>query len=473
LGIPAVSNANPPANAGAAPSSPPRATSSPGTTAAPRASSTPGVTPTPETTPTSSQTANVPSHIPTWTYDEYWGPGENASAAQVQAYVSYAEGGQGNTKAVSDCGSSSSCSSVFYFNPNMVYDCSSPFVAAAAEDWYVHEYGYTDSQHRVQGTLAQSCGAASSYTVYEANAASAGVQSYFSTYLQNNADAWNYYFMDDTAGTVVDQFYGPSGGMCGGLCYETEEQQNNAAVVSAHGSFASSMFHTNGTAMSFFYNGLSFDGAQTPNDLTVLSSSSHFVGAACENRVVDNGVLEPSMYAPVLNAMALVNATPSGKFVELNNGNDASGSSAQITERLVTIAVAWLGFSPARTIVWSNLEDSTNNLAIWPEEQLYPLQPLESMSAGASDVAVAKGVWRREFRACYKAGVAIGQCAAVLNSTSSPVVVASAWLEQSYGHVITLLGGDLLSGGSVVLSSTAFSANETTVPAGGALLLGR
>jgi hypothetical protein len=445
------------------------------TGASPRASSAPGATPTPQGTPVSgpTQSANVPKHIPTWAYDEYWGEGQSAPATQVQAYVTYAEGGQGNTKAVNDCGSSSSCSSVFYLNASLVYDCNSPFVAVASEDWYVHEYGYTDSLHRVQGTLAQTCGALSSYPVYAANSASAAVQSYFQSYLQKNADAWNYYFLDDTSGTVVDQFYGPSGGMCGGLCYQTEEQQNNAAVVSAHDSFVSSMFHTNGTAMFFFYNGLSFDGAQTPDDLTVLNSSSHFIGAACENCVVDNGVLEPSMYAPALNAMALINATPSSKFIELTNGSAASGSSAQITQRIVTIAVAWLGFSPAHTIVWANLEDNTDNLAVWPEEQLYPLRPLESMSAGASDITVAPGVWRREFAACYDSGTAIGQCAAVLNSTSSPIVVASTWLQQTYGHVITLAGGDIVSGGSVGVGSVTFAANATVVPAGGALLLSR
>jgi hypothetical protein len=465
--VPGVITTPDPASGGLVPS--PRPSSSPSAgTSAPKATATPPATSGP------AKTANVPRHIATWAYDEYLAQGQSASSAQVQTYVTYAEGGAGNGKAVSDCGSSSTCASVFYFNPNLIHDCSSTFVAQASENWYVHESGYNDAAHRVRATEPQSCNGASSYPVYAANGANPAVQSFFLSYLHANADSWNYYFMDDTEGTVVDQFYGPSGGMCGGsFCTATEEQPTNASVVSAHSLFANSMNHTNGAPMMFFYNGLAFDGAQTPNDLTVLSSSSHFSGAVCENCVVDNGVFRPSMYGPVLNAMTLVNHTSGGKFVELNNGTLSAGISTLDTERLVTIAIAWLGFSPNHTVVWANLEDDTNNLAVWPEELLYPTQPVQSMSSGASDIAVAPGVWRREFAACYNDGAAIGQCAALLNSSSSPVVVGQSWLSQSYGHVISLLGGDILSGGSVRLSATAFNSGANVVPAGGAVLLSR
>jgi hypothetical protein len=427
-------------------------------------------TPTPMTSSTPPVTT-APSHVPTWTFDEYGGQGQNATAAQVQMYVTYAEGGQGNNKAASDCGVSSSCSSVFYMSPNLIDDCNSPFVAAASEDWYIHEAGYTDAAHRVNSTSPQPCNGAASYPVYAANGDNPAVQSFFRNYLQTYADAWNYYFMDDTEATVVDQFYGPSGGMCGGFCYSTEELTNNAAVVAEHESFAAEMRHTNGTPMKFFYNSLTFDGATTPNNVNVLSSSGQFVGAVCENCVVDNGVFRPSMYGDALNAMAEINAIPGAQFVELNNGYSAAGSSSQVTQRLVTIAVAWLGFSPGHTVVWENLEDNNSNLAVWPEEQLYPMQPLESMATGASDIAVGSGVYRREFAACFDNGVSIGQCAAIVNATSTAVTVQPSWLKQSYGHVIQLAGGDTLSGGSLSLASNAFTINSTSVQAGQGILL--
>jgi hypothetical protein len=414
--------------------------------------------------------STAPAHIPTWAYDEYWAQGENATTAQVQQYVSYAEGGDGNDKAVEDC-STSSCSSVFYLQASLVYDCNSAFVAQASEDWYVHETGYTDSAHRLVGTLSQSCNGASSYPVYATDFTNAGVQAYFANYLRQNANAWNYYFMDDTSGTVVDQFYGPSGGMCGGICYSTQEFPTNAAVVAGHGSFINAMTHSNGSPMKFFYNGLSYDGATTPNDLGVEESSANFVGAACENCVVDNGIPVPGFYGDALNGMAKMNAIDGAQFIVLSNGFSAAGSSSQIEQRLITIAIAWLGFSPGHTIVWENLEDNTNNLSVWPEEQLYPLQPVEGMSSSSQDISVATGIYRREFAACYQKGAPIGQCAAIINATSSAVTVQSSWLKQTYGHVVQLAGGDTLSGGSVSLTTNTFTANSTTVPASQALLL--
>jgi hypothetical protein len=432
-----------------------------------------GSTPSPDPSSSPVATGTTPSHIPTWAYDEYWAQGENATSAQVQAYVTYAEGGKGNDKAPSDCGASSSCSSVFYLNATLVYDCNSAFIAEASEEWYVHENGYTDSAHRLVGTYSQPCNGASSYHVYAANFANAGVQAYFENYLRQNADGWNYYFMDDTSGTVVDQFYGPTGGMCGGICYSTEEFPTNAAVVAGHGSFVAGMTHSNGSPMKFFYNGLSYDGATTPNDLDVEQSSGNFVGAACENCVVDNGIPVPGMYGDALNGMAEMDAIAGAQFIVLSNGFAAAGSASQIEQRLITIAIAWLGFSPGHTVVWENLEDNTNNLAVWPEEQLYPLQPVESMSTSSQDISVATGIYRREFAACYQKGTSIGPCAAIINATGSAVTVESSWLKQGYGHVVQLVGGDTLSGGSVSLTTSTFSANSTTVPPSQALLLVR
>jgi hypothetical protein len=424
-------------------------------------------------------TKDIPTHIATWAYDEYWGQGANATGADVRSLVTYAEGGYGNGKALDDCATSPKyCYSVFYFASNQLTDSTlcpnsetSGFFDSSAESWFVHMSGHTDYDRRVHGEKEVSCSRGSQLApVYAPNTANAGVRAWFQDYLRTNADGYDFYFMDLTAGTVVDQFYGPGGGMCDGLCYSTEEEPTNAYVVDAHASFAGSMYHKSGAAMMFFYNGLSFDGAQRPNDLTVLASSDHFTGAVCENCVVDNGIFRPSMYAPMLNAMALIDETSTGKFVELNNGYSPAGSSEQIAQRLVTIAVVWLGFKGEQTVVWANLEDNTQGLSVWPEDLIYPTDPLETMAGSNVTIEVAPGVWRREFSSCYYKGSAFGRCAAILNANSGARPIESRWLRQSYGHVITLSGGEVLAGGELY-SSTTFRAGSTSVPAYGAILL--
>jgi hypothetical protein len=426
----------------------------------------------------------IPTHIPTWAYDEYFTEGADTPPDQVRRYLTYAEGGLGNLKAQKDCAGSDSCYTVFYFNPHLIYASSvcpnrayAGFIAAASENWYVHLSGYTDAAHRVRGTYTIHCKSGTdNEPVYVANDANPAVQAYFASYLQRNADEWNYYFMDDTGATVFNQTYGPGGGFCKGVtatgyCQTTQEFTSDEAVVQGHGALANALNHTNGSPMKFFYNGVSFQGDTA--HIEVLGASNRFVGAVCEGCVLAAGKLRPTMYRKVLTAMARVDRLPGAQFVELSTSDAAPGSSDEIGQRLTITSVAWLGFSDGHTIVWPNLEYNTKNLAVWPEDQIYPSRPLESMSGSADDIAIAPGVWRREFAACYNNGSAIGPCAAILNANATPVVVRAAWLRQSYGHSVQLNGGDTPSGGTVSLSSTSFSPNQTSVPPGQGVLLVR
>jgi hypothetical protein len=420
--------------------------------------------------------ALAPLHIPTWAYDEYWAQGAMATASDVERYVTYAEGGLGNDKAVKDCAATpKSCWSVWYFDPHLIHDSllcpanpDSQFVAAASESWWVHESGYTDSAHRVMGTYQQYCkGAKIPIPTYEANIANPAVGAFFANYLRTNASAWNYYFMDDAGATLVDQMYGPTGGMCrhsipNGWCRTTQEIPNDAALLQDQAQFLAMLRRADGTPMQFFVNG----------NPTLLQTSEQYLGAVCENCIVDLGSFRPASYARILTT--IVNVERMGrKYVILNTGDAPAGSNTQIEQRLVTTAIAWLGYREGQTIVWPNLEYNTNNLAVWPEDEIVPTEPLESASSSSNDIAVAPNVWRRDFTECYEAGKTIGPCAALLNANSNPVAVQPSWLKIAFKHVIQLQGGDILSNGSLVLSSTPLVPNETSIPAGGALLLDR
>jgi hypothetical protein len=432
-------------------------------------------------TQSTTTSGTIPHHIATWAYDEYWAQGSTATTAQVQQYLTYAEGGLGNVKAVADCSGSGTCHSVFYMEANQIYGStlcpdqgSAPMIAASSENWFVHMTGYTDKAHRVQGISSVSCKAGSgTQPIWIGNNANTGYETYENTYFQKNFNSWDYGMMDSTAGTVVDQMYGGSGGgFCNGsICHSTQELPTDASVVASHASLANALHHTNGTAAQFFFNGLSFDGAQNANNLDILTSTSRFVGAVCENCIVSSNTLETGNYQRVLNAMASIDNISGASSVILSTGNAAAGSSSQIAQRLVTTAIVWLGYSEGHSVVWPNLEDTSSSLAVWPEDSLYPSQPVQSMTTGAVNIQVASGVWRREFTSCYNNTVAIGACAAILNANSGAVVVQSAWLHKTYKHSVRLNGGDAISGGTVTLNATAFTAGSTSVPGGQALLL--
>jgi len=474
VGTGSVATASPSPKPGGASNPTPPAGSTPKASASPIASAAPAV-------------ATGPAHIPTWAYDETGGEGSGASSVLVQKYLTYAEGSEGNDKAQSDCDGAgpSPCSSVFYFDPNFIYDAPSCttriatlFMAAANETWFVHESGYSDAAHRVQGSYQGSCqGSTITTPVYLTNQNNPSVVAFFASYMQTYANNWDLYFMDDTSASVLTQAYGPGGGFCANnppddYCTTTQEYPTDASVVAAHAALFAALNRTNGTSMTGVFNGIGFTQAEYNLNL-VSASGGRAIGAACEECVVDGGTLEYQNYPRVLDAMATANATTGASFVELSTGYAAAGSVAQISQRLVTTAMAWLAFNGSSPIVFPNLEDNTNDLAIWPEDGLYPERPLQSMSSGASDISVASNVWRREFAACFLDGASIGPCAAVVNGNTSPVTIAGTWLTQTYGHLVTLVGGDVESGGSVALSQTAFTVNVTSIPAAGAVLLVR
>ena len=149
-----------------------------------------------------------------------------------------------------------------------------------------------------------------------------------------------------------------------------------------------------------------------------------------------------------------------------------------------------LGYSPGHLVDWADLERGSNNLAVWPEEGIYPTAPVQSMgtpggsnclagtgdvcsSGGHNDLQLVPGVYRREFAACYDQKVAIGACATIVNTTAAPVIVASSWLTGSYAHQVTFNGGDVQSGGRISPTGATFTPGTTTVGAQDAILLTR
>jgi hypothetical protein len=442
----------------------------------------PVVAPTPSATSTPVAIANVPVHIPTWAFDETGSQGGTAAAASVEKYLTYAEGGLANTKAQQDCDTSPKmCHSVAYTNPNLVYsDALCPFepdaqfLAASSESWFVHLSGYSDAAHRVQGSYSRTCnGTAETDPVYLADQANPDVVAWWNSYIQQNLNSWDYYWLDSTETTVAGQAFGPGGSFCPGVsaCSTTQEYPTDASVLAAHISFADALSHVNGSALQYFYNGFQFNSGTIENTSLLSEDPSYFLGAVCENCVVNAGVLQPANYTQVLNGMLAVNGIAGAQFVQLDTGSSASGSAAQISQRTVALAIAWLAYEDGHTVIFPNFEYTTENLAVWPEDLIYPGAPVQSMQWSANDIMVTGSVYRREFRQCFNEQVAIGPCAAIVNASSATVTVASSWLTQTYTHQITPQGGDVLSGGTLSLTTTTFTPNVTTIASGQAILL--
>jgi hypothetical protein len=444
----------------------------------------PEVAPTPSATTTPVAIADVPVHIPTWAYDEASAQGGSASAANVEKYVTYAESGFGNGKAVSDCATSPKvCHSVAYTNPNLVYDDTScpmvpdnEFIAASSESWFVHLAGYSDAAHRVHGTYSRTCkGTAGTVPVYLADQANADVVAWWKSFIQKNLNSFDYFWLDSTETTVGGQAFGPGGSFCPGVsaCTTTEEYPTDASVLAAHISFGNALSHVSGSALQYIFNGVQFNSGDIENTSLLSEDPSHFIGGVCENCVVDSGVLRPANYTAVLNGMLAVNGISGAQFVQLDSGSSASGSAAQIAQRKVALAIAWLAYKDGHTVIFPNFEDATDNLAVWPEDLVYPGAPVQSMQWSANDIMVSGSVYRREFRQCFNDREPIGACAAIVNASSSTVTVAKSWLTQTYSHQITPEGGDVLNGGTLSLTSTTFTPNVTTIAPGQAILLGQ
>lgn len=409
---------------------------------------------------------SVPTHVPTWAYDDGCNGGDTASAALVRQWVTYAESscGPDATKVLSDC--QGPCTAVQYLDANWIYKQGSlPVAADAHENWWLHEPGHSDSGHRIYkdfyggGNLL--------------NQSVTGVQDWFRNYVQTNYNSYPALFMDDTGPSLNAQLY-HSG-------YTTsDELSTDRQLQTAHEDFAAAMTHSDGSHFLQIDNSLSIN-PYLPTPFPMLDHSG-IHGVLAEGAPISDGDFT-GFYSTMLDDMAYIDHTSDDFMVMLSY--DSSGSSAARTTQTAT---EWLGYSGDHVVSWADLEYNSNHLSIWPEQGIVPENPVQTMSSpggsgclegtgkvcssgGALDLQVAPGVYRREFAQCYNQGTSFGPCAAIVNSTGSSVTIRGSWLSQSYGHRITLNGGDVQSGGSVNLSGASFTPGSSAVPAHDAVLL--
>ncbi|MGO9976980.1 MAG: hypothetical protein ACLP01_30105 [Solirubrobacteraceae bacterium] len=375
------------------------------------------------------------------------------------------------TKAVSDChvNGVTLCTAVQYLDANWIYAQGSvPGVqAASSENWWQHDPG--------QPATAANRIAISSYGGGNLlNQSNPAVDAWFDNYVHSNYNAYDALMMDDSSGSLSNELWGSG-------FSTSDELTSDSALQASHEQMAASITHTNGTPFMQIDNALSAnDNLSTP--FAQLGNPSTVVGVITEGAPMYDGTMT-GYYSSELDEMAYLDHTSNDFDVLLSY--DTSGSQQA---RLVQAATILLGYSQGHTVSWSDLNTNSDDLAVWPEEGIVPTQPIQTMGAptgvdclagqgitcsngGHNDLQVATGVYRREFAQCYDQGTKFGDCAALVNTTSSPITVPSTWLTQSYGHLITLNGSDLQAGGTVNLQGATFTPGQTTIPANDAILL--
>jgi len=417
--------------------------------------------------------APVPSHIPTWAYDDGCNGGVGASGALVRAWVSFAESNCGSRarKALDNCRwrKVTYCIAVEYLDTNWIYaDGGVPVARFAQESWWLHEPGYTDSAHRI--AVASFGGGA---ILDQSNPE---VEAWFRAYVRRHYNQYPALMMDNASASLAAELY--YAGMA-----SSDEVRTNRQLQIGHERMAAALTHRNGTPFLQVDNALN-SNPSVASPFPMLNRPWSVFGMLAEGAPEDDGTMTKD-YATLLDELAYVDATPDDSVVLLSY--DPAGS---LQSRRVQAATEWLGYDGGHVVSWSDLELDSRDLSIWPEEGIVPTSPIESMAApggrgclagegvicsrgGHNGIQVAPDVYRREFADCYYRSTAIGQCAAVVNASSLPVTVRVSWLRLPYTHVITMAGGDVQSGGRVVLSGAPFLPGVTVIPAHDAILLSR
>jgi hypothetical protein len=419
----------------------------------------------------------VASHIATWAFDDGCNGGAGSSSSLVRRWLTDAESNCGPAahKAQADCrsGRRSYCNVVQYLDTDWDFPEQPPLIAsAAAETWWLHEPS-RDGGTRIFSNDTSGSG-------YLDNQSIPAVRAYFQSYVRRYFNSDHDLLMDWQSPSLSQELYYST---C--HCTRTSEIRSNAALQAAHDAMAAAMTHRNGRPFVQADNTLP-SNPYLPQGMNMLNHRTGVDGWTVEGEPVDNDVLDP-YYSTLLDQIAYISTRTRGFIVPMSRAPE--GAPYQAQSRQIQEGTMLLGFSAGHLVDWAALEQGSSNLAVWPEEGIYPTRPVESMGrpggrgclagtgvvcsrGGHNGVQVAPGVYRRAFRSCYLNRVRFGACATVVNTTGAPVVVRRSWLRgASLHHQIAFNGGDVQSGGSLRLDGAPFAAGTTVVPAQDALLL--
>lgn len=423
--------------------------------------------------PDASTAANgIPTHIPTWTFDDTCTAGVRAGKSLVRRWVTFAASGCGphDHKAIRDCHSHgvTYCLDFVYLDAILVYHDMPPVDRVAKENWWLHQPGHHDRAHRL---VFHTAGVGLGNMLNQSRPA---VDRWFKNYVHKYDNPFNGLLLDDTAASPPDQFYGSG-------FTSSAEIKTVRGILAEHRDMAESLTHKNGQPFLQVNNGLSVNPYLKPA-FPELNDPNAVIGLVAEDDPINDGTLV-NFYSTLLDDMSYVDSTPNNFLVLLSY--DGWGG---LVARRIQEATVLLGFEPGHIVSWAALDTHSKDLQIWPEEGIYPTEPVQTMGkpggrgcltgggrvctiGGHRSLEVAPGVYRREFRECYNQGVPFGSCAVIMNDTGRKVRVKASWLTLSYSHRITMIGREVQAGGRINVDGASFTAGKSTVGADDALLI--
>jgi len=384
-------------------------------------------------------TLAIPKHMRMWYY--YGGLYVNGGlpASYVAAHADFVTIGANQAMADNFINAGGKYA-VYYTDPHLIPNCSGtrctgPMGSTTPETaWYHSSSGarLTTSSH--QDSL---------------NITSTAVPTAYHNYLTGllAGHKVNAVFSDDT-----EAIYDPT--------YFTYKFGALARELTSLGTLASSKFFAGQVALvqaathPVVYNGT---GAESPTQ--TLLTATNTLGRLDEGcavsyawRVNDNQGNPANQWTPEMNYMLFAYAHH--KYGICLSTNVTGGN--PIGDRLYGFASSMLIFDPTYSVTfadYSSLDSAGGQpVHIFPEYDIYPTAPLSSPGTNITTLKTSTGVFVREFGACYQAGVAIGRCAAVLNSSNTLTRSIPA-LRQSYTRHLVLDGHSSYGGGKAAWSA--------------------
>jgi hypothetical protein len=133
--------------------------------------------------------------------------------------------------------------------------------------------------------------------------------------------------------------------------------------------------------------------------------------------------------------------------------------------RVYALASWWLTYD-ARYSVAAPIAPTDDGTTIFPEFEIVPTQPQRTARASVAELARG-GIYAREFGECYQAGVPIGRCAAIVNSSARPIAMPA--LRVRYSRVLALDRASAVAGGRAYWRASS-AADRTIGPVAAAIV---
>jgi hypothetical protein len=186
------------------------------------------------------------------------------------------------------------------------------------------------------------------------------------------------------------------------------------------------------------------------NSSTNLLSAKNAIGGATEDCYATNSQPTPpyatsDLWTMHLNLQLMMSREQRLFFCYNNPTLPASNATAV---RTYVYASFMLAFDPTSSVLWEYFT-TPSGLHVMPESQLVPAYPLIPAPYDVSGLAIAPGVYAREYRACYMSGTLTGACSAVVNENATPVGNPMI----GYTKSLILSGNGIMDGGSASVQS--------------------